>query len=61
VSVLGALGRHRSGVNSLALNRRGELLFSAGRYFRLQSVLQRSRCLTRAALLRMLPRLWVRA
>jgi hypothetical protein len=33
VSGLGALGRHRSGVNSLALNRRGELLFSAGRYF----------------------------
>ena len=32
----GALGRHRSGVNSLALNRRGELLFSAGRYFALR-------------------------
>ena len=24
-------GRHRSGINSLALNRRGDLLFSAGR------------------------------
>jgi hypothetical protein len=61
VSGLVTLGRHRSGVNSLALNRRGELLFSAGRYFRLQSVLQRSRCHTRAALLLVLPRLRARA